>query len=234
MRRAPAGRGRHGGTLFLDEVGDIPLTMQVKLLRLLESGTYRRVGQTELRRADIRLVAATHRDLKAMVREGRFRQDLYYRLSTFPIRLPALRERAQDIPLLAESLLARVAPGQLVLAPAALRRLMQHPFAGNVRELRNVLERAALLTDGSAITAQTVEQALAFDAAAGPGGHTAAGRATCGGRATLRGMEDDVLRAALQAPAGTRSEQARALGISPRTLYRKLRQLQEGETRFSQ
>ena len=232
--RAGLVEAAHGGTLFLDEVGDIPLTMQVKLLRLLESGTYRRVGQTELRRADIRLVAATHRDLKAMVRAGRFRQDLYYRLSTFPIRLPALRERTQDIPLLAASLLARVAPGRpLVLAPAALRRLMQHPFDGNVRELRNVLERAALLTDGSAIAAQTVEQALAFDLAPGAAAPSPSSPLE-DAHATLRSMEDDILRAALRAPAGTRQEQARALGISPRTLYRKLRQLQEGETRFSQ
>jgi two-component system response regulator HydG len=95
-----------GGTLFLDEVGDIPLSMQVKLLRLLESGTYRRVGSTELRRTDVRVVSATHRDLQAMVAQGRFRQDLYYRLSTFPIRLPALRERRSDIGLLAKALLA--------------------------------------------------------------------------------------------------------------------------------
>ena len=93
-----------GGTLFLDEVGDIPLAMQVKLLRLLESGTYRRVGSTELRRTDVRVIAATHRNLKAMVADGRFREDLYYRLSTFPIVLPPLRERADDIPLLARGL----------------------------------------------------------------------------------------------------------------------------------
>ena len=99
-----------GGTLFLDEVGDIPLAMQVKLLRLLETGTYRRVGSTEPRHADIRVVSATHRDLDRMIHDGRFREDLYYRLSTFPIHLPALRERRDDIALLAAALLARVAP----------------------------------------------------------------------------------------------------------------------------
>lgn len=214
----------HGGTLFLDEVGDIPLTMQVKLLRLLESGTYRRVGHTELRRADIRLVAATHRDLRAMVREGRFRQDLYYRLSTFPIQLPALRERPQDIPLLAESLLQRVAGGRgLVLAPAALRRLAQHPFPGNVRELRNVLDRAALLTDGAVVAAHTIERALSFDApAAAP-----ARAAQQPDHATLRDIESEALRAALAGGAASRRELARALGVSTRTLYRKLRLLRE-------
>ncbi|WP_066336806.1 sigma-54 interaction domain-containing protein, partial [Azohydromonas lata] len=151
-----------GGTLFLDEVGDIPLLMQVKLLRLLENGTYRRVGSTELRRADVRVVSATHRDLDAMVADGRFREDLYYRLSTFPIRLPALRERREDIPLLAKSLLERVTPRQLKLSRAALARLAAHDFPGNVRELRNVLERAALLTDGDTVEAEQVEQALAI------------------------------------------------------------------------
>ena len=222
--RAGLVEAAHGGTLFLDEVGDIPLTMQVKLLRLLESGTYRRVGHTELRRADIRLVAATHRDLRAMVREGRFRQDLYYRLSTFPIQLPALRERPQDIPLLAESLLQRVAGGRgLVLAPAALRRLAQHPFPGNVRELRNVLERAALLTDGAVVTAHTIERALSFDVpAAAP-----ARAAQQPDHATLRDIESEALRAALAGGAASRRELARALGVSTRTLYRKLRLLRE-------
>ena len=141
-----------GGTLFLDQVGDIALSMQVKLLRLLESGTYRCVGSTDLRRTDIRVVSATHRELKTMVTDGRFREDLYYRLSTFPIRLPALRERAGDIPLLATALIARVAPERrLALSREAFARLHQHPFPGNVRELRNVLERAALLTDGTTI-----------------------------------------------------------------------------------
>ncbi len=224
--RAGLVEAAHGGTLFLDEVGDIPLAMQVKLLRLLESGTYRRVGQTELRRADIRLVSATHHDLKAMVRAGRFREDLYYRLSTFPIRLPALRERVPDIALLANSLLERVAQGRaLQLAPAALRRLELHPFPGNVRELRNVLERAALLCDGAAVTEPVVERALSFDLvpdAAAQALSPGAGHASTG----LRALQDEALRAALHRPAGTRQEQARALGISTRTLYRKLKGLQ--------
>ncbi|MBL8308363.1 MAG: sigma-54-dependent Fis family transcriptional regulator, partial [Rubrivivax sp.] len=154
-----------GGTLFLDEVGDIPLPMQVKLLRLLESGTYRRVGSTELRRTDVRVVAATHRDLKAMVADGRFREDLYYRLSTFPIALPALRDRTEDIPLLAVALLARVAPQRrMALSAGALAVLQRHRFPGNVRELRNVLERAALLADGTTLDPVHVERALGTDA----------------------------------------------------------------------
>ncbi|HSM22328.1 MAG TPA: sigma-54-dependent Fis family transcriptional regulator, partial [Rubrivivax sp.] len=150
-----------GGTLFLDEVGDIPPGMQVKLLRLLESGTYRRVGSTELRRSDVRVVSATHRDLPALVADGRFREDLYYRLATFPIQLPALRDRAEDIPLLAAALLSRVAPERrLGLSAAALQRLAEHAFPGNVRELRNVLERAALLCDGAVVERTHVERAL--------------------------------------------------------------------------
>jgi DNA-binding NtrC family response regulator len=196
-----------GGTLFLDEVGDIPLAMQVKLLRLLESGTFRRVGSSELRRSDLRIIAATHRDLKAMVAEGRFRQDLYYRLATFPIALPALRERAPDIPLLASALLTRVAPRTgMVLARAALARLQQHRFPGNVRELRNLVERAALLCDGERIEAAHVEHALAFDHPPAPAG------------------EHD-LKARLRAHAGSRAALARELGVSERTLYRRLRAL---------
>jgi len=223
----------HGGTLFLDEVGDIPLTMQVKLLRLLESGTYRRVGSTELRRADLRVVAATHRDLHAMVADGRFREDLFHRLGTFPIPLPALRERRDDIPLLAISLLARVVPRRaLALSATALERLARHDYPGNVRELRNVLERAALLTDGPAIEAAQIEQALALSArrASAPlpiVTHPAA-EAPQTAAPTLRHAEQAALRAALAEQPGSRAELARRLGISPRTLYRKLRELGDG------
>ena len=231
-----------GGTLFLDEVGDIPLAIQVKLLRLLESGTYRRVGSTDLRRADVRVVSATHRDLQRLVAEGRFREDLFYRLSTFPIALPALRERRDDIPLLATSLLARVAPKRsLGLTAAALQRLTDHPFPGNVRELRNVLERAALLTDGPVIEAAQVERALTvgYRLTTPPAGTAASAVATApaeapqagaligprGHAGPLHAAEATALRAAVAAHRGSREALARQLGISLRTLYRKLREL---------
>jgi two-component system response regulator HydG len=219
-----------GGTLFLDEVGDIPLPMQVKLLRLLESGTYRRVGSTDLRRTDIRVVSATHRDLKAMVADGRFREDLYYRLSTFPISLPPLRDRVDDIPLLAVALLARVAPQRrMALSAGALRRLQQHPFPGNVRELRNVLERAALLADGAHIEPVHVERALESGAMPSPGvaarGAPAADMAVQPLDASLHDVERAALLAQLKAHRGSRAELARKLGISERSLYRKLRNI---------
>ncbi len=222
-----------GGTLFLDEVGDIPLPMQVKLLRLLESGTYRRVGSTELRRTDVRVVSATHRDLQAMVADGRFREDLYYRLSTFPIPLPALRDRPDDIPLLAVALLARVAPQRrLALSAGALALLRSHAFPGNVRELRNVLERATLLADGDSIEVQHVERALGSDtsASAARAAHQALPgepKATEVGDVSLRSVERAALRAQLQAHRGSRADLARKLGISERSLYRKLRAIED-------
>lgn len=232
-----------GGTLFLDEVGDIPLTMQVKLLRLLESGTYRRVGSTEVRHADIRVIAATHRPLEQMVREGRFREDLYFRLSTFPVALPPLRERATDIPLLAEALLQRVAPQRrLSLSADAMRRLAQLPFPGNVRELRNLLERTSLLCDGQTIELSHLEDAL--DSARGApqvgGGLLAVARHATGQGAggageggvsappatSLHDIERAVLSEQVRQHRGSRAELAARLGISERSLYRKLKALE--------
>jgi transcriptional regulator with PAS, ATPase and Fis domain len=216
-----------GGTLFLDEVGDIPLSMQVKLLRLLESGTYRRVGSTELRHADIRVVAATHRDLDRMVADGRFREDLYYRISTFPIHLPALRERKEDIALLAETLLLRVAPKRaLQLAPEALALLQGWDFPGNVRELRNLLERATLLCDGAVITEAHVQQALQSGRrtplAPIP---TAAPAAPTATTQPLRAAQDQALRQLVAEHTGSRAELAARLGLSERSLYRRLKAL---------
>ena len=218
-----------GGTLFLDEVGDIPLAMQVKLLRLLESGTYRRVGSTEVRRTDVRIVSATHRNLKAMVADGRFREDLYYRLSTFPIALPALRERADDIPLLAVALLERVAPQRrFSLSVQTLELLKHHPFPGNVRELRNVLERAALLADGDTIDPVHVQWALdsGTTLAQTPGAGTPLPEVhALDATPSLRSVERAALQAQLKAHRGSRAELAQKLGISERSLYRKLREM---------
>ena len=130
-----------GGTLFLDEMGDVPLSMQVKLLRLIESGTFRRVGAIESQQADFRLVAATHKPLQQMVADGRFRQDLYYRISAFPIHLPPLRERAADIPLLVDSFLQRGSSTKhrVSVEPDAMAQMQAHDWPGNIRELRNVI-----------------------------------------------------------------------------------------------
>jgi DNA-binding NtrC family response regulator len=238
--RAKAGlvESAHEGTLFLDEVGDIPLTMQVKLLRLLENGVYRRVGSTEQRQANVRIVSATHRDLPAMVREGRFREDLYHRLCTFPIRLPALRERVDDLPLLAEGLLGRLAPRRrLKLAPAALELLARQPFRGNVRELRNLLERAIVLCDGSEIGLDALQWALQLDRDLQPdlSGVNAAAEAGNGMPASLpaeavvqgswQRLQFEHLRERLQDWRGTRAALAQELGISERTLYRKLKSM---------
>ncbi|MFM2067819.1 MAG: hypothetical protein RLZZ584_2728 [Pseudomonadota bacterium] len=155
----------HGGTLFLDEMGDVPLAMQVKLLRLIESGTYRRVGGVDTLQADFRLVAATHKPLAEMVADGRFRRDLYYRISAFPIHLPALRERLDDIPVLVDTFLRRGPGAQgrlggLTITPEALARLHAHTWPGNLRELRNVLDRARLFADDGLIRAEHLPQEL--------------------------------------------------------------------------
>lgn len=224
-----------GGTLFLDELGDIPMPMQIKLLRLLESGTYRRVGSTELRHADIRVVAATHRDVPEMVKQGRFREDLYYRLNTFPIHLPPLRERLDDVDLLCQALLHRLAPQRdVTLAPETLQQLRRHDFPGNVRELRNLLERALLLCDGHVI--QPVHLHIpergrdAGSREAPPEWTTAAirpqpihDRFSGGGtHASSDALTEEKLLELLAEHRGNRSSLAARLGISERTLYRRM------------
>ena len=142
----------NGGTLFLDEVGDIPLMMQAKLLRLLDRGTYRRVGSVELHKSDIRLISSTHSDLRAMMAVGSFRRDLYFRLSTFPIELPPLRDRLSDIPILVKSILTRILQNNnVIISEEANELLLHYNYPGNVRELRNIIERASILCDGRTI-----------------------------------------------------------------------------------
>jgi transcriptional regulator with PAS, ATPase and Fis domain len=222
-----------GGTLFIDELGDIPLALQVKLLRLLETGVYRRVGGNDVQRADFRLVAATHRDLAGMVAENRFRSDLYYRISAFPIDVPALRHRRSDIPALARSILGRIAHGYaLDLTPQALAALYAHDFPGNVRELRNILERASLLTDTNWIDAcHLPEEVRRRDGNSGEWPRSARhdgedGRSRKSNR--LAAGQLTVLQQALRQHQGSRRQLAEALGISERTLYRKLRALGGG------
>jgi DNA-binding NtrC family response regulator len=208
-----------GGTLFIDEVGDIPLQLQVKLLRLLETGLYRRVGGTELLRTDFRLVAATHRDLGQCVETGQFRRDLYYRISAFPVTVPPLRDRPSDIPALARAMLARIdRPKPLDFTARALAAMALYPFPGNVRELRNIVERAALLVDGDSIELQHLPANVVAGAAAVA--HEPTSPAV--GGSWFEDVERAALRNALQQHTGSRRDLAARLGISERTLYRKL------------
>lgn len=217
------------GTLFLDEVGDIPHLLQVKLLRLLETRTFRRVGSVEPQEASFRLICATHRDLWQLVEAGEFRQDLYYRICAFPIPLPPLRERREDIPLLVDTLLRRIPGAQhLQLSDEAIECLRAYRFPGNVRELRNILERAAVLVDGLVIRPEQLPDACretAAEAAPPAGVRAGAGDATDEGILSLAEAERAYLRRVVAGFRGDRKSLARALGVSERTLFRKLQGL---------
>ncbi|ONG47263.1 sigma-54-dependent Fis family transcriptional regulator [Pseudoroseomonas deserti] len=213
----------HRGTLFLDEVGEMPPPMQVKLLRFLADGSFLPVGGREMRRAEVRIVAATHRDLEAMVAAGTFREDLFFRLKGFVMRTPALAERADDISLLAAVFLQRVAPGAR-LTPDALSWLAARDWPGNVRELRAVVETAgALATEGEGVDAallrfaagEAEEEQEAPPAGAGPGQLDAA----------IAALESRMLRQALAETGGNQSEAARRLGISRPGLIKKMARL---------
>ncbi len=208
-----------GGTLFLDEIGDVPLAMQVKLLRLIESGTFRRVGGVETLRADFRLVAATHKPLKEMMADGLFRQDLYYRISAFPIHLPALRARTDDIPLLVNSILQRSTTGRehITVDATAMKCMQAYVWPGNIRELRNVLERALLFSDDGVIRIEHLPPELHPTTIV----HTASAQS----HATLDMPKDEMLRHAVACFSGTRRELAAQLAMSERTLYRRLKAL---------
>lgn len=209
----------HGGTLFLDEIGDIPMSLQVKLLRLLETGAYRRVGSVDAEHANFRLICATHQDLKAMVEEGEFRQDLYYRISAFPVGLPALRERREDLPLLVETLLQRIdSRPSLSVDPAAMAALATYGFPGNIRELRNFLERAALLADGNTITARHLPEECRSTQAT----DSRSDAMDLEEILPLDVVEQRYLERVLRRYSGDRRELAAKLGVSERTLYRKI------------
>ena len=208
----------HGGTLFLDEIGEVSLATQVKLLRVLDASTFRRVGGTREIRVDARVLAATNRDLAVMVQQGLFRQDLYYRLSTVTVTVPPLRDRTDDVERLAAHFTAlfnqRFGTARRI-SPAALAALRAHAWPGNVRELMHTIESAMIVCDGPEIQPHHLPAALTHD--------RIAGAPTASQIPTLRETERTQIRAALESTAGHRAQAARLLGISERNLYRKIR-----------
>ncbi len=204
-----------GGTLFIDEVAEMAPSLQAKLLRVLEDGHYRRVGGTQERHADVRVVAATNKPLEEEQKAGRFREDLYYRLNVVTVTLPPLRDRREDIPELVEHLLATrpVGPRRHAVGPEALELLVRYDWPGNVRELANVIERAQILAAGYTITPDDLPEAVTA-AAAAPAGDD--------GPFSLAAAERRLLGEALRHTHGNKLAAAKALGVSPRTLYRMI------------
>jgi DNA-binding NtrC family response regulator len=222
-----------GGTLFLDEVADLPVHLQVKLLRVLQERAFERVGESRARTSDARIVAATNVDLRRAVVEGRFREDLYYRLRVVPIEIPPLRERREDIEPLATFLLARVGGRQgraLRFSPDALRVLLEHSWPGNVRELENALEYAVAVCKGQTILPEDLPAEVvmgpAWGAQVGGGVEAAAAAlATPWPRGAEPGLDAARIRETLEACHWRRHEAARALGVSRTTLWRRMREL---------
>ncbi len=219
-----------GGTLFLDEIGDLDLALQGKLLRVLQEREFSPVGSDAIRRVDVRFIAATHRDLWALEREGRFRQDLLYRLDVYRVHVPPLRERQADIPLLASSFLERLSAemGKPVAGfdPTALEALQRYPWPGNVRELRNAVERAIISCRDQLITLADLPEAVA-------GGAGQAGERPLLAQLTEEGLdhwleaqERAMILAALQESQGVQVQAAKRLGISERSLWHRVKKLE--------
>lgn len=207
-----------GGTLFLDEIGEMSPDLQAKLLRVLESGEYIRVGETKVSKVNLRLIAATNRDLQEEIKSGNFREDLYYRISVFRILLPALRERSEDIPLIAEYYLEEfnIKSNQKVksLTEGLKGKLKQLPWKGNVRELKNVMERMIILAEGETLT----EADLPFEY------HMDSGNSLTS--LSLDGIEKAHIQKVLQLVKGNKAEAAKILNIGLTTLYRKIEEYQ--------
>ena len=211
-----------GGTLFLDEVGELPLEAQVKLLRVLQQGELSKVGATEPTRVDVRVVAATHRNLAAMIEDGMFREDLFYRLAVVPLQLPPLRERRDDIPPLIEGLFARARARHgmehIHLAPQTLLRLAAYRWPGNVRELENVLERLLVLSSGNIITEDDLPEELRrVSTATAPFSIDLPEEGV-----SLEGIEKELIERALERFSGNQTHAARYLDISRRTLIYRM------------
>jgi two-component system response regulator HydG len=218
-----------GGTLFLDEVVDIPLSTQVKLLRVLQDGTYERLGGRETLRSDARILAATNRNLEQAVRDGKFREDLYYRLNVIAVKLPSLRERKDEIPLLAHHFrriyAARNRKEIADISPAAMSCLVAYDWPGNVRELENVIERAVVLCEGGALLPHLLPDALNPTCARGSAGEAAGGKSpivtlTFPVGTSMREIQDLAIEAVLEHTQNRRAQAASLLGIHARTIAR--------------
>jgi len=231
-RRVGRFESADGGTLFLDEIGEIDATTQIKLLRFLETRSVERLGSHKPIPLDLRLVCATNRDLQQMVKEGKFREDLYYRLSVVPLRMPPLRERTDDIPLLLAHYLKRFAAennlSEVRLSADALAVLARYPWPGNIRELRNTCENLAVLRAGKLLTAADLDPRYVQPLSAS-GGLRPALPATTGSVFDKEQNEKELLKQALASASGNRTKAAELLGISRRTLHRKLLQWPELE-----
>jgi DNA-binding NtrC family response regulator len=210
-----------GGTLFLDEIGDMGVALQSKLLRVLQDREIRPVGSTQPLKVDVRIIAATHKDLEKEMQAGRFREDLFYRLNVIPIHIPPLRERPEDIPALVDAFVKRHAPqGRVHFTPAALERLAHHPWRGNGRELENVVERSLALAETDVIDGDDLPLGDAGREAGGAGAEaflsTAARR-----RLSLRDLEELYVEEVLALTHGNKVQAAKILGIDRKTLYRR-------------
>ena len=220
----------HGGTLFLDEVGDLPMDVQVKLLRVLQEREFDRVGGVAPVRVDVRVISATNQSLETMVEQARFRQDLYYRLNVFPIVLPPLRDRGEDMILLADHFLDKFARENgrrgLTLQDDARAALMTYAWPGNVRELQNVMERASIVVDGDQVTAAELDFGRA--ATRSPSGSGAGGGSVSSAADLKTRLEDEErgsIARAIEASGGNIAAAARALGINRSTLYFRIKKL---------
>jgi two-component system response regulator AtoC len=213
----------HEGTLFLDEIGELPLATQVKLLRVLQEGTLRRLGDTKDRQVDVRVVAATVRDLREEVDEGRFREDLFYRLNVLPLRVPPLRERREDIPLLVDHLIernnARLGTRVRGLDDKAKRLMLAYRWPGNVRELENVLERAMVLADGDVLSDADLPERLREPDPV----QVVLGAGELSIKKTARYMEETLIKKALEKTGGNRTQASKLLEISHRALLYKIK-----------
>jgi two-component system, NtrC family, nitrogen regulation response regulator NtrX len=218
-----------GGTLFLDEIGDMPLTMQAKLLRVLEEGEVERIGGDKPVKVDVRVLVATHRNLEELAREGKFRQDLYHRVFVFPLMLPPLRERRDDIPALVEHFARQVCAANgwkaMDFAPEAIEALQQYSWPGNVRELRNVVERVMLLAMSNTVDAEAVALALPQGSGAAGTGISADVNATGPLAERVAAYERQTILGELKRNQGHITNTAKALGLERSHLYKKCQQL---------